>query len=303
MRHTRRILHFDDINQSHEAMGSPVRTDLHDFHIFTLQQTYPSTRKIMPPYSLRFYCLMLLEDNSHDAIVELNAERLAGPSNTISFQSPGHVSAWVRGEAQQGFILYFQPEFLTRYSTSLTEDFPFFRPTEINMLPLAPEERAALRDHFVRLERSFKGSHSYRVSMLQVLLLALLYDCQGLYESYCSLQPQHPPVKFALAAQFQQLIEQHYLTHRSVQTYADLLHVTPNHLSQTISNTLGRKAHELIEDRLLLEAKKLLRYTSLSVAEVAEYLGFEEPTHFTRLFKRRFALTPLQYRRCVQPIT
>jgi AraC-like DNA-binding protein len=64
-----------------------------------------------------------------------------------------------------------------------------------------------------------------------------------------------------------------------------------------VSSTLGQKAHDLIADRLLLEAKKLLRYTDLSIAEVADYLGFEEPTHFGRFFKRKFALTPLEYRR------
>lgn len=62
MQHQRRILHFDDINQSHEAMGFAGRTDLPDFHVYTLEETYPSTRKLMPPYTLRFYCVMLLEE-------------------------------------------------------------------------------------------------------------------------------------------------------------------------------------------------------------------------------------------------
>ncbi len=296
MQRRKQILHFDDINHSHEVMGFTGRTDLPDFHAYTLEETYPSTRKVMPPYTLRFYCIMLLEDNSHDAVIELNTERLSGPSNTISFQSPGHVSAWVRGEAQRGFIVYFQPEFLSRHSTSLLEDFPFFRPTEINVLPLTPQEKAALRDHFARLEHTFKSHHPYRVPMLQALLLALLFDCKGLYESYRSNQ-ENPPVKSTLATHFQQLLEQHYLSRQSVQAYAELLNVTPKHLSQAVSNTLGRRAYDLIVDRLLIEAKKLLRYTDLSVAEVAEYLGFEEPTHFARFFKRKLVLTPLEYRR------
>lgn len=118
MKRQKQIPHFDDINRSHEATGFSGRTDLPDFHVFTLEETYPSTRKVMPPYTLRFYCIVLLEKNSHDAVIELNTERMQGPSNTVSFQSPGHVSAWVRGEAQRGFILYFQPEFLIHGSVA-----------------------------------------------------------------------------------------------------------------------------------------------------------------------------------------
>jgi AraC family transcriptional activator of pobA len=135
MKRQRQILHFNDINQSHEETGFTGRTDIPDFHTFTLEETYPSTRMAMPPYTLRFYCIMLLEEHSDDAVIELNTRRLSGPSNTISFQSPGHTSAWVRGEAQRGFIVYFQSEFLSHYSTSLFDDFPFFRQTEINVLP------------------------------------------------------------------------------------------------------------------------------------------------------------------------
>ena len=289
------ILHFDDINLSHKATGFTGRTDISDFHIFTLEETYPSTRKAMPPYTLRFYCVMLLEEDSHDAVIELNAKRLEGPSNTISFQSPGHVSAWVRGEAQQGFIIYFQPEFLSHYTTSLSEDFPFFRATEINVLPLLPAEKDALHDHFMRLQLMFKSHNSYRVAILQAFLLALLFDCKGLYESYHSSQ-ETTLEKSPLAVRFQQLLEQHYISMQSVQAYAELLNVIPNHLSQAVSNTLGRKAHDLITDRLLLEAKKLLHYTDLPIMDIAEYLGFKEATHFGRFFKRKIALTPLEYR-------
>ncbi|GCE31808.1 AraC family transcriptional regulator [Dictyobacter alpinus] len=296
MQRRKHILHFDDINHSHEVMGFTGRTDLPDFHVYTLEETYPSTRKVMPPYTFRFYCLMLLEENSHDAVIDLNTNHLNGPANAMFFQPPGHVSAWIRGEEQRGFLLYFQPEFLSHHHIPLMEEFPFFRPTEINMLPLTNEEKVALRDHFVRLERTFKNQHHpYRVAMLQALLLALLFDCKGLYEGYQERQ-KYLSIPASLATQFLQALEQHYLTLRTVQAYADLLHVTPNHLSQAVSKEIGRKAYALITDRVLLEAKKLLYYTDLNVGEVANYLGFEEPTHFTRLFKRQFALTPLEYR-------
>ena len=250
MKRQRSILYFDDINYSHEVMGFTARTNLPEFHVFTLEETYPSTRKVMPPYTFRFYCIMLLEENSQDAVIELNTERLEDPSNTLSFQSPGHISAWTRGKAQKGFIAYFQPEFLQHYVSSLPESFPFFRPTQRNILSLALDEKDRLRDHFVSLIRTYKSHHLYRVSILQALLLALLFNCKGLYDSY-HLQQAQVTGKTKLANQFQQLLEQHYLTRQSVQSYAESLHVSPNYLSQTVSNAFGRGAYDLIVDRLL----------------------------------------------------
>ncbi len=298
MRSQKQILHFDDINTSHEAMGFTGRTDIPDFHIYTLEETYPSTRKMMPPYTFRFYCIVFLEENSHDAVIEINTQHFSGPSDTISFQSPGHVSSWIRGETQKGFIVYFQPEFLSHHPIPLLEDFPFFRPTRSSILSLTHEEKDTLRNHFIHLEHTFKSSHSYRVQMLQALLLALLFDCKGLYEGYYSNQ-QNLTGKTTLTTQFLLLLEQHYLTRQSVQAYAGILNVTPNHLSQAVSNTLGQRASDLIVDRMLLEAKKLLYYTDLNIGEISEYLGFEEPTHFTRFFKRKLTLTPFEYRHSI----
>jgi len=289
------LLHFDKINQCHAAMGFSGRTDLPDFHIFTLAETYPSTRQVMPPYTLRFYAIVLLE-NSHDAILDLNTQRQTGPSELLSFQAPGHVSAWVRGAAQQGFVLYFQPEFLSHHGRPLPEEFPFLRINAVNFVWLTPAEKAALREHFVHLVQTFHRPHPYRVAMLQALLLALLFDCKAVYERAHAGQAQGATTA-NLATRFQQLLEQHYLTHQSVQAYATLLHVTPNHLSHAVSVTLGRTAGDLIAERLLLEAKKLLHYTDLPVVEIADYLGFAEPTHFSRFFKHQTTLTPLAYRR------
>lgn len=289
------LLHFDDINQCHGAMGFSGRTDLPDFHIFTLEETYPSTRQVMPPYTLRFYAIVLLE-NSHDAILDLNTQYQTGPSDLLSFQAPGHVSAWVRGAAQQGFILYFQPEFLSHHGRPLPEEFPFLRTNAVNFLLLTPEEKATLYEHFARLYQTFGRFHLYRVAILQALLLALLFDCKGIYErAHATQAPRAPSAN--LATRFQQLLEQHYLTHQRVQAYATLLHVTPNHLSQAVAVTVGRTASDLIAERILLEAKKMLHYTSLPIAEIADYLGFAESTHFGRFFKRHTTLTPLAYRR------
>lgn len=275
-------------------MGYSGRTDLPDFHIYTLESTYPSTRPAMPPYTLRFYCVALIE-NSADAALELNARSLA-PDNLLAFQSPDHVSAWVRGKAQRGFIAYFQPEFLPTLARPLADEFPFFRPAAVHALSLDATARPQIRRRFEELHASFQERSPYRTEILRALLLALLYESRGVFEA-AQEREQTTPQTARLARRFRALVDKHYLTLQTVKDYARLLDVSPNHLSSAAAATLGQTARDVIAERLALEARLLLRYSELSVADVADHLGFEEPTHFSRFFKRHAGKTPLEFRR------
>jgi AraC-like DNA-binding protein len=281
-----------DINESHAATGYTGRTDLPAFHVFTVEETYPSTRQVMPPYRLDFYQVVLLE-NSADATLSINTEAVDGLSDTLSFASLEHVLAWVRGAAQRGFIVYFKPEFLIHQV--IAEEFPFFRLTEINLLSVNSSDKATLRDHFSRLLLMFRSDHPYRVPMLQSLLLMLLFDCKRLYARQEQTIRQ-TPAKHALVYRFQQFINQHFLTHKTVESYADLLSVSPDYLNQTVKSATGKTAHHHISERIVLEAKKLLTYSDLNIAEIADYLGYSEPTHFGRFFRRTLGVSPVAWR-------
>lgn len=285
---------FDDINDSHAATGYRGRTDLPTFHIFTVEDTYPETRLTMPPYRLGFYQIVLLE-NSTDARLNLNTHMIADLSDTLTFASPEHVLTWVRGEAQRGFILFFKEEFLSHHPIPIQDDFPYFRLTEVNLLHVNGADKAALKDHCQRILILFQSDHPFRVQMLQALLLVYLYDIKRLYVAQQITLKESPP-RNALAFRFQQFVNQHFLTQKTVDAYADLLAVSPDHLRQSVKAVTGKTAHHLIMERILLEAKKLLIYSDLTIAEIADYLGYSEPTHFGRVFRRHLGVSPLTWR-------
>jgi AraC-like DNA-binding protein len=75
-----------------------------------------------------------------------------------------------------------------------------------------------------------------------------------------------------------------------------MLHVTTNHLNETVKGTLGQPAGMIIRERLLLEAKRLLRYSDSPVAEIATHLNFEDPSYFSRFFKKHTGFSPSEFR-------
>jgi AraC-like DNA-binding protein len=289
---------YSEINECNEATGFRGRTDIPDFHIFTMEETYPETRRAMPPYRRGFYQVTFLED-SDDAVVRLEAEAFKGHENVLFFACPQHVLSWVRGERQRGFIIYFKADFMVDHPRPLEESFRFLSPFGMNVLPLdqvEPAWRASLRSQFEQLHRVFLSGRSYRAQQLAALTLALLYDCRGLYDQQQSLIDREP-ASSALVYRFEQLVWRSFATHRTVGEYARCLAVSPDHLSATVKARLGKTARDVIAERIVFEAKRLLTYTDLSVSEIADHLLFSEPSHFARFFRRHTKRAPADFRR------
>lgn len=103
----------------------------------------------------------------------------------------------------------------------------------------------------------------------------------------------------ALVQRYLALVEQHYTEHRPLEFYADALGVTADHLSRTCRKLLHRSALQLLHDRVLLEARRLLAYTPMQVGEVAQQLGYVDAAYFTKFFGRAVGQTPSEYRTLV----
>jgi len=92
------------------------------------------------------------------------------------------------------------------------------------------------------------------------------------------------------------LLETNYKNQKQVNFYAKQIIITEKRLNQATSKVLGKTPKEIIDDRVLLEAKRILAHTTQSVKEIAYHLGFEEPTNFIKYFKKHSTVTPIEFR-------
>lgn len=102
-----------------------------------------------------------------------------------------------------------------------------------------------------------------------------------------------------LAQRYRGLLEQHFRSHEPLSYYSGALGVSPDHLSRICKKVTGQSALDLLHDRLMLEARRLLAYTPMSIAEVALQLGYEDPAYFSKFFTRHIGDTPSAYRAAV----
>ena len=95
---------------------------------------------------------------------------------------------------------------------------------------------------------------------------------------------------------FKDLVDEKFRAWHKVKDYATEIHISPKHLSQTVKNITGKVAKDHIQDRLVLEAKRLLLHTDLTVKQIGYKIGFDEPLHFSSFFKKKAGVSPSDFR-------
>ena len=93
------------------------------------------------------------------------------------------------------------------------------------------------------------------------------------------------------------MINQDFIKEKQVHSYAKRLGITPNYLNVLARKHLGKSALEMINERVVLEVKRMLIWTEYDISEIAYKLGFNELSYFSRFFKRHTSMTPLGFRR------
>jgi AraC family transcriptional activator of pobA len=128
------------------------------------------------------------------------------------------------------------------------------------------------------------------------LLSALLLWVERWYEAAHIEQPDAADAELRMYRRFLEVLERDFARHHNAGHYADELRVPQTALSRALTRVTGRGTKELITDRRMLEAARLLRFTDLTIGEVAFRSGFADQLYFSRAFKRHFGEAPMAYR-------
>lgn len=134
-----------------------------------------------------------------------------------------------------------------------------------------------------------------QIEMLQMMLKRLLILCARLYKEQNKIQV-YKNQNLDLIREFNILIETHFRSKHSVAEYADLLNKSPKTLSNIFSKIYHKSPLQFIQERLLLEAKRLLIYTDKPIKEIAYEIGFEDIQSFSRFFKGKEGVSPSDFK-------
>jgi AraC family transcriptional activator of pobA len=215
----------------------------------------------------------------------------------LYFIMPGQVHSWSFSEDVKGFALFFKLDFYTNYTRErhLGKN-PLFNSSSLcNYLQLDPKAEGALVNLLDLMHGEFQNNNPGREEVLRNGLDMLLVRIAR----YCDQNTLRAPIHSLSqqVARLQRLIETNFREMRLPNEYAEKMNISPKHLNALCKRTLNKTVTDLIHERVILEAKRLLAFTDLRIKEVADDLGFNDKSYFLRFFKKRTGVTPEQFRK------
>lgn len=217
----------------------------------------------------------------------------------VFFVSPDQVHQIITDPKPSGYVILFTPEFLEK--NSIREDFIanlklFQKSDETPPLPLTDRMKDTLRVFADQMFSAFHSENDLRFETIGAYLKLFLIECNNT----CTLMPesntQQIEVGKTLVKTFKEIVEKHFMEWHQVKNYAEALYVSPNYLNEVIKSALNISAKDYIQNRLVLEAKRMVLFTDKSSKEIGYDLGFEDPSHFSKFFKNNTRQSIMEFK-------
>jgi AraC family transcriptional activator of pobA len=248
------------------------------------------------PHRHSFYHLVLFTKGKGSHSIDF--EKFQVKPYQLYFMIPGQVHTWQFESKIEGYIVHFNPVLFTAFLQNgrYLERFSFFGGNAnegVCQIPAA--DQAQVTGLFEAMVRETGDSKEQNLDMIRLKLLELFITV----DRHCvgKKGKKAAPQKQVLLRNFQYEIDKHFRTTRLPKEYAELLYVTPNHLNALCRDLVGKTAGDIIRDRVILEAKRLLTSTEMTVTEIAYDLNFEDNSYFNRFFKKNVGITPDEFRK------
>lgn len=256
-----------------------------------LLQKYPV---LSTPHTNAFYLILYIEKGEGELIVDQNKTRLE--SEQVLIVKPNCINTIRFEEGITGTVIGFTTDFFSlRYNTNVLHQFSYFNEGNQTAFSLPPAKVKSVKFLLQQMLDEFRMKQKASQKVLRSYLNILLIELDRLHIPIQAVQV-HNAVHEKIQ-KYQALIEQHFKTHKMPSDYANMLHISTNYLNKICRNQLGQTSGNLIKQHIILEAKRLLNYTTASISEIANELGFEHPSYFVTIFKKATNQTPEQYRK------
>ncbi|MEV4883035.1 helix-turn-helix domain-containing protein [Chitinophaga ginsengisegetis] len=275
------------------AMGKPASEDI---LVARFSDYLAAHRDIHFPHRHSFYHLAFFTAGGGSHTIDF--EKFPVKPGQLYFMVPGQVHSWFFSGEIEGYVMNVSAGFFNAFlqDADYVERFPFFSGVSAEGVVQLPKAAIpVVTAQFEGMLKEIKGEQAYSQDMLRLQVLGMFIAVSR--ASRQGESRQELPHNYVLLRNFRKLVEQHYMQLRLPKEYAALLYVTPNYLNAFCRHMLGKSAGEIIRDRVLLEAKRLLINADMSIAAIAYQLNFADNSYFTKFFKKYAGTTPEEFRK------
>jgi len=280
-----------------------IQKELGHFNVFNIKELYERLKgKSCMPYDKRaYYKISLIRGKNRveyaDKVIEVDQYALL-------FATPKIPYNYLPLDMQQsGHFCVFTNQFLTKDKTGMDLDkLPIFQTDGYPVFQLNEDAVNEIDLIFKKIHQEINSDYVYKYDLIRNYVAELIHFGQKL-QPVTALYSKHNSAA-RVSSLFVELLERQFpiessrqrLELKSAKDFADRLSIHVNHLNKVLKENTGKTTTVLISERLIQEAKTLLKETDWNISEIAYSLGFEELAHFSNFFKKQTALSPLSFR-------
>ena len=282
-------------------MPANLKKEMGHFNVFRYSDVMgkPHAPAPMPFRRIDFYKISYMTGANSieyaDKVIDID-----GP--ILLFSNPLVPYKWQRTfNDPSGFFCIFTEAFFQQFGH--LREYPLFQPGAIPIFALSGDQAAAIVSLYQRMLTEIRSDYAYKYDVIRTLVFELIHLALKMEPANTSIYA-NSNAAVRISSLFTELLERqfpiestsHQIALRSPSEYASQMAIHVNHLNRALRETSGKTTTKHIAERVVQEAKSLLRHTTWNVGEVAWCLGFEERSHFINFFKKNTRLTPGAYR-------
>lgn len=225
---------------------------------------------------------------------------------SLVFSKPGQAQRYANTQelsGETGWVLLFHPDLIRRFDVGKNiEQYSYFSYETHEALHVSEQEKQLLLELINQIQKEYSNNIDKHTQKLIASNIELILDyCTRFYDRQFYVRTNH---NLDLLTKLDGLLKEYFEQDRAVELglptvkyFSGLMHMSPSYLSDMLKNATGRNAQQYLQDYLLERAKNRLLASDEQVSQIAYALGFEYPQHFSKLFKSKVGLSPVEYRK------
>lgn len=274
-------LHKDDYSKLH--------FELIDCRPYFEKNIAPSTK----PHRHSFYQLIWFKEPGRHYV---DYQIVEHPENVMFFISKNQIHYFCPDSPNQGYLFHFNEFFLERFNAELMKRFAYSIFNEVggSSVTLSDEDIADFEGYISSIKKELDLKEDFYAEKAFSFFQTILFQVERLKKKQ-GLFNANTDADYQIAFSFRNLIYEHMDTFLNLDEYGSLLNVNSKKLTDICKEYLGDTPANIIRELKILEAKRMLANRKVNIQEVVYRLGFDQPTYFTKYFKKATGLTPKEF--------
>jgi AraC family transcriptional activator of pobA len=280
-----------------------LHKDIGHFNVFDIAQTIEKVKitSEMPYNRRKYYKISLIRGRNR---AEYADKTILIRQNALLFATPKVPYHWIPEDPGQSgsFCVFTEDFFIKDKSHNTLEDLPIFQPGNIPLFEIDDALADEIQQLYTKIKNEIASDYIFKYDLIRNYVMELIHYGQKLQPA-AKLSTSND-ASLRVVSLFIELLERQFpiespdqrLPLKTAKDYADRLAVHVNYLNKKLKERTGKTTTEIIAERMIQEAKILLRQTQWTVSEIAYALGFEEIAHFSNFFKKKTSMAPLEFR-------